>query len=187
MNRMPITFTRNMLTPNIGNVKYGFHLFMSQNASLPDYNSYDFNYRKARFFPAWFNVCQLSAKRFAALPTKPGFLPGTNQQAHLDEKQTLAIKLFHKDNDLGLHIDGVLGQVMVPWLQMLTPDPHRTQAAHCLKMAVRVLDQRSMQRHGYNESPNEKAIEPPALSCTREDWIKIYDDAFNFAANKTSS
>jgi hypothetical protein len=155
----------------------------SSSPAKPNFDSAEcgFNYRKSRFLPVEFKADPIEVHKWSSFPIAAGLIPNTNGQAAMctytcgtDVERSLQIKIFDRDHDKGLHIDGVLA-MMRSWLTMLKKSPERKDADTCLDMVVRMLDQHALKTHGYEDSPMEKAYKPPVFNCTRDEWMAIWD------------
>lgn len=153
---------------------------MENKASKPDYDSYDFNYRLEKFTAKPFPIDESKCATYAALPTLDGILPHTNGQASILSNNTLRVQLFDKDHNTGLHIDSVIGNILIPWLSCLRQDEYRKDALKLLYAGLFRLDQRAMSIHGFADSEKEREVIPPVDNIpSLEDWICIWKRLHN--------
>ena len=156
----------------------------------PDFNSYHFRQERFRF--AQFPFCP--AQKDCALPTAPGKLPNTNDQAELSDEGVLKVQLFDRSHDTGFHVDSVIGNVLIPWLRLLPADNYRRDTLACLFVALWRLDQRSVAKHGFKESPSEQNYVPPKkylpsleawIDCWKRAQYENTDDTFHGQKDET--
>lgn len=112
---------------------------------------------------------------WSAFPSAPGVLQGTNNQVVLGGDNVLHINLFHQGNDKGFYADDVLAFVR-DWLLSSPGDAHQQAAATAINGALLILDNRAVERHGYNQSPLEKAAAPDVKAVVggEKNWDQLY-------------
>lgn len=145
--------------------------------SRPDFESTDFLPRVARFQFDKFEFDPTKAAECSSLCVRDGEIPNTNSQIRVDSNQ-LIINLFSNANNKGCFIDDVLS-FLIRWIGSLPHTDDRARAAGALKVALLLLDQSAVNKHGYKESPQEAANPPDAerIAPSPDDWEFIFKSA----------
>lgn len=129
-------------------------------------------------------MVNLRESRFSAdkLPfdeSKLGWSLATNTgrlgaYAELREGGEVALQLHTKERS-GAWVDDSIS-LSLKWLRSLPPDPYYARAITALEVALFVLDDRAVNRHGYSSSEEERLTPPDRNrlpSC--QAWSEVLD------------
>lgn len=109
------------------------------------------------------------SKEGCSLATNAGQLA---PHVELKEDGEVDVQL-HTTNRSGLWVDDLIGFSM-KWLRSLPRDSYRTHAITALLVAMFVLDDRAVDRHGYSESAEERLTPPDkARLPSDEEWMAV--------------
>lgn len=104
-----------------------------------------------------------------SLATTPGRL---GDYVELKEGGEVALQLHTKEGS-GAWVDDSIS-LSLKWLRSLPPDPYYAKAIQALKVALFVLDDRAVNRHGYGSSEEERLTPPDRGQLPSEkEWVEI--------------
>lgn len=106
-----------------------------------------------------------------SLATKTGRI---GDYAELKEDGQVALQLHTKERN-GAWVDDSIA-LSLKWLRSLPPDPYYARAIKALEVALFVLDDRAVNRHGYSGSQDERLTPPDrARLPSQKDWGDVLD------------
>lgn len=144
----------------------------SQKKKASRYQNEMVNLRASRF--ATDTLPYDGSKEGWSLATKAG---PVGPYSELKEDGQLTMQL-QTSSTSGVWVDDSIG-TSLKWLRSLPPDEYRTGAIRCLEVALFLLDDRAVERHGYSNSEEERSTPPDRSRLpTDKEWLKILNGLF---------
>lgn len=132
------------------------------------------NLRKARF--ATDTLPYDESKQGWSLATHAGSVAPYTE---LKDNGHLVMKLHTGSNlNSGAWVDDSIA-FSLKWLRSLPADDYRNGAIRCLEVALFLLDDRAVERHGYSDAEDERATPPDRQRVpTDKEWLKVLNGLF---------